>query len=362
MSQSVGTGTGNGVTRFQWIDNARGVGIVLVVFGHVIISSMNVGQIERQGFWADIVFYIYTFHMSVFMFLSGIFVTRRINDSKKRFIYNIWETIIWPYLFWGFWVLLSEQITARFVERTPVISRSSVGFNNIDISLLWTPIAWLWFLWAIALFHIVAIFLQNRPRVLLFIGICVLPLSAVFKMEFFPYQLSHFLVFYATGVMGGPFILKSIKSVSWPIIVGLGVLSALLSIPAFGLVGFTWSEFTPAWSLASTPAGIAGVMFVVFLSQWQPLQNVRIFSFLGRRSMAIYVTHIFFISAVRILLSKAFHLSQFFPWVFFSCAIAAFAGPLVIFFVAEKLRLEVVFGLGRPLRVHGVAHGRQVEA
>lgn len=49
------------MSRIKWIDNARAIGILLVVLGHSLIP-------------ASIQTYIYSFHMPLFFFLSGLFL------------------------------------------------------------------------------------------------------------------------------------------------------------------------------------------------------------------------------------------------------------------------------------------------
>lgn len=49
-------------TRIEWVDIAKGFGIILVVIGHMVKGNGIVGQ------------YIWAFHMPLFFFLSGMFM------------------------------------------------------------------------------------------------------------------------------------------------------------------------------------------------------------------------------------------------------------------------------------------------
>ena len=44
--------------RLEWIDKAKGIGIILVILGHTICPP-------------NIKFWLYSFHMPLFFFLSG---------------------------------------------------------------------------------------------------------------------------------------------------------------------------------------------------------------------------------------------------------------------------------------------------
>lgn len=53
--------------RIQWIDAAKGIGILLVLLGHAPRDIMRADYT-----WIDFCYYfIYTFHMHFFFFLSG---------------------------------------------------------------------------------------------------------------------------------------------------------------------------------------------------------------------------------------------------------------------------------------------------
>lgn len=76
--------------RIEWLDIFRGIGLILMVFGHICYS-------ETCYRW------IYSFHMAIFFFAAG-FVYRRksvIEDIKHRA-----RTILLPYIIFGFITLI----------------------------------------------------------------------------------------------------------------------------------------------------------------------------------------------------------------------------------------------------------------
>lgn len=60
-----------GKVRIDWQDSARGFGILLVVYGHVVRGLFQ-SDILTSPAWARADFAIYTFHMPLFFFLSGL--------------------------------------------------------------------------------------------------------------------------------------------------------------------------------------------------------------------------------------------------------------------------------------------------
>ena len=80
--------------RYEWIDVAKGYGIIFVMWAHLINEGLNS--------------WIYSFHMPLFFFLSGyVFHTRyNILDFIKRKI----KTLIIPYFCVGFPMVLFEWL------------------------------------------------------------------------------------------------------------------------------------------------------------------------------------------------------------------------------------------------------------
>jgi len=86
--------------RLEWIDTCKGLGIFLVVFGHVF-----------QGHDANT--FIYSFHMPLFFFISG-FLFKVKENSFKPFFKKKFRTIIIPYLSFAiisylYWVFLERH-------------------------------------------------------------------------------------------------------------------------------------------------------------------------------------------------------------------------------------------------------------
>ena len=182
--------------RFDWIDVARGLGISLVIFGHVVISLRDARLISVDGFWGDAIYLIYTFHMPVFMVLAGLFVWPRLECGAANFLRPMGTTIVWPYLLWGSLIIVAEWLGQD--------ARSPVDTTAVDITLLWTPIAWLWFLWALGIFHLIAAVIGRHPLLLIVVGAAAWLIDGFTTLPGFSHRLAHFLIFYAVGVGAAP--------------------------------------------------------------------------------------------------------------------------------------------------------------
>ena len=63
--------------RLDWIDIAKGIGIILVVLGHTLVP-----QVRETGFAGFLWIFIYNFHMPLFFFLSGYLIET--EDATNR--------------------------------------------------------------------------------------------------------------------------------------------------------------------------------------------------------------------------------------------------------------------------------------
>lgn len=83
--------------RIEWIDEAKGIGILLVMFGHCYLH------------W-DFCFWFYSFHMALFFFLSGYTFSRK--ERYDRFLKKKIQTLLVPYLFFVIVTMLCNGVLA----------------------------------------------------------------------------------------------------------------------------------------------------------------------------------------------------------------------------------------------------------
>lgn len=62
-------------SRIEYIDNLKGFAIIFVVMGHVLEKSLNIHDMPVNTFYSS-------FHMPLFMFLSGIFAMKGVKCSS----------------------------------------------------------------------------------------------------------------------------------------------------------------------------------------------------------------------------------------------------------------------------------------
>mgnify|MGYP001852916444 FL=1 len=123
--------------RIDYIDNLKGLGIVLVVFGHYIEPFRNVGFILNAVFIC-----IYFFHMPMFVLLSG-------AVAKFR-LYKVVRYI---------WVLYISQ-AFYMVLRLLVGNFKFINLKSFIVSFVSYPYFQLWYLYAL-IFWVMSLFIVN---------------------------------------------------------------------------------------------------------------------------------------------------------------------------------------------------------
>lgn len=88
------------VKRIDWIDTAKGIGILLVVIGHVSRNQ------EIQNF-------IYSFHMPLFFMISGFLYKHKENFKKNKFKRLIVPYFLFSILWFFYWVLVEKNVRGQ---------------------------------------------------------------------------------------------------------------------------------------------------------------------------------------------------------------------------------------------------------
>ncbi len=89
--------------RYDFIDIAKGLGMILVIWGHIILH----GPLNN---------FIYSFHMPLFFFISGMLFAPQKYANVKEFVKRKIKTLLIPYfllsiLTYIWWVLVENRIS-----------------------------------------------------------------------------------------------------------------------------------------------------------------------------------------------------------------------------------------------------------
>lgn len=74
--------------RENWVDIVKGIGIILVVMGHAGCPVLPHGI-------------IYSFHMPLFFFLSGLFINRQCEKDFCTYVKKNFRSLLLPYFYFN---------------------------------------------------------------------------------------------------------------------------------------------------------------------------------------------------------------------------------------------------------------------
>jgi fucose 4-O-acetylase-like acetyltransferase len=287
--------------RIEYIDIARGIGILLVVLGH-----NDFGYISPFGSKV-----IYSFHMPLFFFLSGYFLNVSIpfvDFFKKRF-----HSLLKPYFFMIFLIYFISVSFNNMSFRTALL-RISKSLYGAGYYIDWVQLWFLPHLFVVSMYAFLfyAIFRRWDNRYVRWVAlVATLGVSSLFLHDFYPFALSIFgkgyelfgLPFSLDLVLlsGFYFILGSeVKQVAPEkafenvyLLVGAGLAMILMNLFLSPVIDFNTRTYESY--LVNTVEAIVGIFFVLALSRQIELRTLRLaslFKYFGQISLFILLLHV----------------------------------------------------------------------
>ena len=287
--------------RIEYIDIARGIGILLVVMGHNDFAVVSPFMYKV----------IYSFHMPLFFFLSGYFFNIGIgfwNFFKKRF-----HSIMKPYFFTIFLIYFFSISFGKVGFQTALtrIVKSMYGTGHY---LDWVQLWFLPHLFAVCLYAFLFYVILSRvgSRIMRWaILLFTLIVSSFFLHTFYPFSLTLFgkpyelfgLPYSLDLVLlsGFFFILGSeIRQVTSdalfgnvPFLLGTGALLIAMDLIFPARIDFNTRIYESY--LINTIEAIAGILFVLALSRQIELHVgwlASFFKYCGRISLILLLFHV----------------------------------------------------------------------
>ncbi len=331
--------------RQGWIDAAKGIGILLVVYGHAVDGLTGAGLLGPDGALNASFYVIYTFHMPLFFLLSGLLVARRVARDRSRFVRRLLPTIAWPYFLWSAIQVTVIALAADYVN-TP---GTGIG-GHLYALLLWDPPSQFWFLYVLFFLHLAAALLIRRGIPLLVpvaLAAILYPVPELTgNRDRLLEMFGHFAIFYALGVVAGRH-LDRLKAWLCDDAVVKATIGAVL-FAASAAAGLAYD--VPYWAAIHLPTALAGTAVTLMLATRVGGGAARVLEYLGQRAMAIYVLHVLFVAGCRIVITRLTGFEDGALLVLLLTLIGIVA-PLIVLTVAERLRLAAALGLGAPPRM-----------
>lgn len=309
--------------RIEWIDIAKAIGIVLVVYGHVILG------VHDAGLWGDSLNYelqhsfVYTTHMPLFFFLSGIFAIKWVTRSPQKAVWQKIKTLLIPYILWGF-------IQAGIMQVFSSSTNNGQGLINA-LKLPITPYAQFWFLYDLFFVFILYYVLINGLKLsfkwILLIGMVLFLVSPLFKYWEL-WRIFYHFIFFILGT-------QMLKLGEW-----INKINPLISLLVFILVNLLYFYIPVSFvisNLISFFAALSGIVFIISISRYL---NSSIILYIGRNSIVIYLLHLIFASGSRILLLKL-GVDNLLIQIIFGMFMGL-VGPIIVLICSKYLRIDKI--------------------
>ena len=322
--------------RLHAIDTAKGVGIFLVVFGHAWRGVYDAGLLQDASLFRTVDTLIYTWHMPLFFFLSGLLYLNVLQKvAAGPFFVSRFRRLLWPLALWT-WLFFGLKLLAGSAANRPV--------NLADFPLIpLPPYEHLWFLWALFLAQIIVLIayvaLKDRLSAMqMRVGLGLTAVLFTLTIPFlyvpsptFGAAVEHFPYFIAGVALGG---LAHLKPPTW-----LAVAAAVL----FGLL--IWqAPYGPA-SLVVSLALTALACIVIFKLDSNipaPTAPIALLRFLGLYSLPIFLAHTIFSAAFRIALRMSG--VEMLSVHLLVATLVGLAGPIFLVWISDRLNISKLLG------------------
>jgi fucose 4-O-acetylase-like acetyltransferase len=309
------------------LDRAKGLGILLVVIGHLGAKSRPLGN-DWFGYLQT---GLYQFHMPFFMYLSGYVcylsgAARTAREAwpvlARRRVYRL----LVPFLIFGLTLIVGKLIAAHFLQ----VDNAPESVSQALMGMFWdtdkSPAISVWYIAVVFVLTIVTppIMWATRGSVwplLLMAGVVyLLPVPHILYMD----RVARYFLFFSLGGAAADAGERWLHLVDRYVWVTLAMLAVLLT---WALVAF---DSTPE-AARLFACGVASMPALHALVRRSPLSHASALLTLGTMSFVIYLLNTPFIGLMKGLLLKVM------PWdglnflVFFPLLVAAGTlGPILV--------------------------------
>lgn len=343
------------VSRIRTIDTAKGIGIIAVVVGHVLVGLVGYGLLQ-DAIWPNYAIrWIHFWHMPLFVFLSGILAHRLLLKSHLQFWSQSVQILILPYLFWGMLQTMVSHQLSQF---------SLLSMPSEMVKLFWQPPMQFWFIYflLIAQLSFFCLFKLSRSTWLF----CAVAIAVVLMLEFSGIaprstsMLNRFrqnLPWYVLGIVVSTSVLELFRFTER--VGGKGIASVRLLTTFYGIGAAALAIINtvllvlpiyemPHW-LRVLLLPLPGLLLVFCCTQL--IRGTRfgtIIEFLGKHSFPIYLAHVLGYAGTRVCLVKGLGVTH--PLIHIAAGvIGGIAFPLVLLFLGNRYSSGFPFEFRLPM-------------
>ena len=308
---------------------------MLVVYGHVLRGLDSAGMGFPEGFFAVSNKLVYGFHMPLFFLLSGIFAEQWMKKGLAKGTKEKVITILFPYFVW---TLIQGSINVVLSN----VTNNPISWGELFTKIWYQPLWQFWFLYVLFLFFPVFYLLRKVVSLKIMLIISAVLYISMPYVDFWisKYFMINFL-FFVLGTQVMNFNLEKVEETVYK--ANYRVLTAC----SFIIFNCFYLSALPLFnnSIYNLVIALVGINLIVTTSVFISKRNyLGIIDYVGKASMAIYLTHILATSGLRIILSKFLGVDN--AWLHLILGtVFGVVLPIVAFLIAEKFKIgNILFG------------------
>lgn len=313
--------------RINWIDQARGLSIILVVIMHSTLGVEKAMGVE--GWMHQVVAYATPFRIPAFFLISGLLLASALRKSLGEFLDKRVVTLLYLYVVW---------LTIQFGFKAPGLI-SEMGATATLLAYLKAfvqPFGTLWFIYVLPIFFAISRATMHLPKMAVLGAGLIATLAPIHTGWMVIDQSAAFFFYFYLGHIAAPHIQRM---VDW---VMDNSKVALLGLTAWAighglLLGFA---AMPVVHVAFALAGAMALITIAALLRYAP--GMDLLRWIGRNTIVVYLGFFLPMAIARTVMIKLGIIGDV-GTISLLTSISAIIGAVIMYLVADKLRLAQFF-------------------
>ncbi|MBQ3599722.1 MAG: acyltransferase [Lachnospiraceae bacterium] len=333
--------------RVEWLDVARGIGLLLVIIGHTMTTPIRQASELANCIYTA----IYFFHMPFMFYLSGrtfgMFWERNKTLANSKWIKKKWCTLMVPYFTYGVIVYFIFSVGNRIQGIDAILENAGYGRLGVTdwiFGVLWGDNLYayhLWFIYALFLMNLVSFFMSKYIKkhqwILLVLGLILADARTYVDTTYWGI-FNLFMKCYLWFIIGTYFDFSKVVKKTWAIFWQM--------ISVLYLICYTGNRngfFTKLDNQILEPVkwvmDVGMIMALIQISMLLSGALRKFFSYTGQNSYGIYLFHQpFFASGSGLVLYKVLGLPL--PIAILITFLLCYVVPLVMINLLNKRGLQ----------------------
>jgi len=305
--------------QYDYITLSKAFGIILVVVGHFTST------VYMPAYYVEMKNFIFSFHMPLFMILSGFLFQMSLRKSGKisllPFLKKKFLRLMVPYFFISFAIAALNLVLGSFMPVKRMVDWRyllEIFYTNVGGSAVF-----LWFIYTLFIIFVISAICMRFKKGISILGALSIALYFIPMPQLFYLSFVHSFIVYFWGGMVLFLLMEKVKVQISAVHIGVAALILTLA--------FYFRAWFPDYyikQMLNLICGFAGSYLIVSVSRWlAEREDSKILMSLGKYSAYIYLLHMAGVYFIRVVYEKV---GLLFPLTYGIALIAAVIAGLVI--------------------------------